>query len=386
MSKKTFVYIGSWYFQKETGDYGLSGYEFNPETGAMQFLAVTEPGVLFDFTYFDKARGLLYALAESTDVPELHGGSGRIFVFQIDPDTGALTQIDCAETWCPAPCHMSLDEKGRFLVVAHHSSHASLVKIEQDAGGNYYPVVEWADSAVELFSVNKDGTIGRLLDVSKHTGTGPEKRQTHPHPHSAVRSPSGKLYAVCDKGNDTVRMYRIDEENGKLIRPSHIYQHTPGKLPRHCVFHPEKLWFYHNNENSPDLDAFTYTEDGLLQAIGTYSVLPEGSETPKSGLGQQGLVIDQCGKYIYAVVHDPNFVTVFSVDQNDGTLKAIQHQSVGALVLRGCALSPDGRFLLVGSMTGGKVLTFAIGADGLLHETGPELSQPFASGITFCDM
>lgn len=384
MSKRTYVYISSWYFQKTCDGFGISAYALNTQSGELQFIETVKSEVLFDFAYFDENRGLLYALAESTQQPELYGGGGRIFVFRIDPDTGRLTQMSCAETWCPSPCHMSLDPSGRFLAVANHSSHASVVQIEEDAGGNYYPRLEWADSTVELFSVNEDGTIGKLLDVSKHMGNGPETRQTHPHPHCTVRSPSGNLYAVCDKGNDTVRMYRIDPEKGKLIRPSHIYQQTPGKLPRHCVFHPEKPWFYHNNENSPEFDAFTYREDGLLQAMGTYSVLPDHVEMQDEVFAQQGVVIDGNGKYIYNLTSGPNVITVFKVNQKDGSLKAIQHQPVAEKWPRGCAISPDGKFLLVCCMTGGQVIEYAIGSDGRLRETAVKVEVPFASEAAFC--
>ena len=383
MAKNTFVYVSGWHFKPGTGEYGISVYKFNAGSGTMELIEKVETATPFNFTFCDKERGLLYALAECIDLPGLRGGGGgRIFVFKIDKDNGTLTKVDIAETWCPAPCYLALDETKRFMIVSNHSGHSCVTKIGQDAFGKYYPIVEWDDAVVELFSVQEDGTIGELLDVDKHFGSSPV--QAHSHPHSAVRSPSGKLFAVCDKGNDTVSMYGIDQENGKIVRPKHIYVQTPGKEPRYCVFHPQKPWFYHNNENSTELDAYTYTEEGELNYMGSYPVLAEGIEMQENILAQQDLVIDKSGRYIYNITYGPNVITVFKVNQANGTLRPIQHKAISGKWPRGCALSPDERFFLATCLTDGKIIVYKIGADGQLKETGIEQPNSFAAYITFC--
>lgn len=387
MRNKTYLYISSWNVGGGTGSKGLSGYEFQSETGEMRLIETVERDVLFNVTHFDSKRGLLYALEEDNDLPQLRGGGGgRVFVFRIDPDTGKLTKIGCTETWCTSPCYLTLDQTGKFLLVSHHGSNAAITKIGQDAYGNYYPIVERDDVAVELFSVNEDGTLGKLLDVDKRYGSGPEKRQSHARPHTAVMSPSGKLFAVCDKGTDTVYMYMLNEETGKLVRPQHTHVHTPGTLPRYCVFHPEKPWFYHNNENTVCLNAFTYQEDGLLREAGTYSALPDACEMQEPTHEQQGLVIDRAGRYLYDIVRGPNIVTVFEVNQDDGSLKAVQHQPIPGKWPRGCAISPDGRFLLVCCLKSEAVVEFAIGSDGRLNETGRTYPNTAAAYATFCEL
>lgn len=385
ISKNTYLYVSSW--RKNGGDCGLSGYRFDTETGKLQWIETVEKDVAFHVTYFDQTRCLLYALEENDNLPGLRGGGGgRIFVFRIHSEKGTLTKICCKETWCSSPSYLTLDESGEFLIVSHHGSKAAVTKIGRDAYGNYYPVVERDDVAVELFSIREDGTLDQLVDVVKHTGSGPEKRQLTAHPHTAVRSPSGKLFAVCDKGNDTVRMYMLDREKKKLIRPKHVYQHSPGTLPRYCVFHPEKPWFYHNSESCMQLHAFDYTEDGVLREIGTSSALPPDCETREKAVEQQGLVMDHGGRYIYDIVRGPNVVTVFQVDQQDGSVRPVQHQPIRGRWPRGCALSPDGRFLLVCCLESETVVEFAIDDDGRLSETGQEYSNAAAAYAIFCEI
>ncbi|MGM9608058.1 MAG: lactonase family protein [Oscillospiraceae bacterium] len=388
MSGKTFVYISSWARGPGSpGPHGLTGYEFQTETGDLRRIETIEEDVLFNVTYFDRTRGVLYALEEGNDLPGLRGGGGgRVFVFRIDPDSGKLTKLGCTPTWCASPCYLTLDESGAFLIVSHQGSYGAVTKIGENAQGNYYPVVERDDVAVELFQVREDGTLGRLLDVDKRFGSGPEKRQVHARPHTAVRSPSGKLFAVCDKGDDTVSMYMLDGEKGKLIRPRHIHQHAPGLLPRYCVFHPEKPWFYHNTESNAAVYSFTYQEDGQLRQTGVCRAAPADCAMRERDLEQQGFTISRDGRYIYDIVRGPNLAAVLEVDPDDGSLKAVQHQPIPGKWPRGCALSPDGRFLLVCCLDSGEVVEFAVGADGHLSETGKAYPNHAAAYVIFCPM
>lgn len=388
MSGKTFVYVSSWAKGPGSfGPHGLSGYGFQADSGDLQWIETVEKEILFNVTYFDRTRGILYALEEGNDLPGLRGGGGgRVFVFRIDPVSGRLTKIGCTPTWCASPCYLTMDQSGTFLIVSHQGSYAAITKIGEDAYGNYYPVVERDDVVVELFEVHEDGTLGRLLDVDKCCGTGPEKRQVHARPHTVVRSPNGKLFAVCDKGNDTVSMYLLDQEKGKLIRPKHIYRHKLGLLPRYCVFHPEKPWFYHNTESGSEVYSFTYGEDGALHPNGICRTTPPDCEMQERILEQQGLVISQDGCYIYNIVRGPNLVVVLAVDQENGSLKVIQHQALKGKWPRGCALSPDGRFLLVCCLDSGEVVEFAVGSDGCLCETGKTYPLNATAYVIFCEM
>lgn len=385
MKKQAYLYVSS--YKTSSSEFGLSGYLFNEENGELEFIETVEKETPFNVTHFDSKRGLLYALVEDENLPGLRGGGGgRIFVFRIDPVSGKLTKICVKETWCSNPSYLTLDQTSSYLVVSNHGSKSAVTKIGEDPYGNYYPMVEYDDAAVELFSVNEDGTVDKLLDVAKHSGCGPEKRQVFAHPHSAVMSPCGSLFAVCDKGNDTVRMYRIDREKNKFIQPEHIYKHSPASLPRYCLFHPNKPWFYHNNENNAVFYAFRYQKNGLLRPNGECSAMPEGAAMKESILEQQGLVMDHRGRFIYDVVRGPNLVAAFEVDQENGSVKPIQYRPVDGVWPRGCAISPNGRFLLVCCLGDEKIIEYAIAPEGSLQETGREYFNAGAAYMSFCEL
>lgn len=101
---------------------------------------------------------------------------------------------------------------------------------------------------------------------------------------------------------------------------------------------------------------------------------------------QQGIVIDSQGKYIYDIVRGQNVVAVFAIDQADGSLTLIQNMKIQGRWPRGCALSPDGRFLSVCCHDSDEIITYRIGNDGKLFETECVNDNSSAAYITFCEL
>lgn len=379
---KTFAYISSWTHGEE--DSGIGVYELNNETGALTLIEKAEGDVSFNTTFVDKERGLLYALNETAALPGRRaGGGGRIFVFRFDSETGRLTKIGCTPTWCPNPSFMSVDAEKKYAVVSNHGSGSVATKIVQDINGKYHVKLEHDDTCVELFAVNEDGTIGELLDVVKHEASTTDKRSEIAHPHTAVMSPDGSLFAVCDKGNDTVRMYAIDRETEKLYLRSAPRRYEGGTRPRYCVFHQTQPYFYHNNEHSMDFYAYRYDENGSLTLINKCSTLPDGYVKAPGPQEQQGLCIHPNGKFLYDIARGPNVACVFQIDEATGAVTKVQSQPVNDSWPRGCAITPDGRFMIICGLKAGKAFVFSVGEDGKLTDTGVSVDQCAAAYVSF---
>lgn len=382
----TFVYISGWDKNAAPGGrYGLSAYRLLPD-GGLRFLETAEPGTIFNTACFDARRGLLYVLEEVNDLPGLRGGGGgRIFTFRPDRETGRTELLGTTPTWCPSPCYLSLSADGARLLVAHQGSYAAVTKLGRDAYGGFYPVIEHDDVAVELFSLGADGVPDRLLDADLCRGAGPERRQIHARPHTVVRSPDGTLFAVCDKGNDTIGMYGISPDGARLRLPQHIYRCRAGLLPRYCVFHPTGPWFYHNTESDDRVYAFRYDPEGALTPLGAASAAA-GAPQRERMTEQQGLVMSADGRFLYDVVRGPNVVSVLAIDQETGLPETVQQHPLAGAWPRGCALAPDGKTLLVCCRDSGTVERFAVGEDGRLASAGEPVQNPAAAYALFCEL
>ena len=151
-------------------------------------------------------------------------------------DQVVLNSLPCASG---GPCHISVDERGEFLLVAGYGS-----------------------GTVSLYDLNPDGTVRSLSDFRQYSGIGYDSadRQKGPHAHFAVFHKDRDEVLVCDLGLDTVYVYELDRESGKLRETNRSIRLPDGSGPRHLTFsdkHPDMLFVLTEMANT----IFTYTFD-----------------------------------------------------------------------------------------------------------------------------
>ncbi len=369
-----YVYVSSWPHGNEPG--GLAQYIFHPETGEMDYVRTVNQEKACGSTLLDRERGILYVLNEKADLEGRRaGGGGEVLTYRLNRETGEATLIQAVPTLSPNPAKIAVDPDRSYMVVVNHGTKTYVTKICREANGGFRSEAVFDDSAVDLFRLNCDGTVGELLDVDLHTGDGPQKPQLSPHPHSAVFTPSGSAFLVCDKGNDTLTWYTIDRKADKLVKLGDPVLAPAGSMPRYGVFHPTLPFFYHNNEGYLDVHAYQYGEAGSMEWIGAFSA----RENPEDKGEQQDLVMDGSGTYLYDVLKGPNQVAVFKINQENGSLQLIQSLSLGYAWPRSAILSPDGKYLLIACMKEEKIVVLRIQEDGTLVRTGQEQEQPLAA-------
>ena len=383
---KIYLYMSRWAFHG--GAPGLALFSFDTQTGELEFLRHLNETISLDPTYLDQEKKILYICNEANLVEETGYDTGRVYAYRIDPENGSLEELFRQDTFCPFPDYVNFTADKKYMIVPHHSWATGITNIEKDANGNYVPVTRWMDSAIDLFRMKPDGTIDKLVDVKKHRfdrrRKDYENKVTIPHPHCAVRSPSGKLFAVCDKGDCHVYMYTVDPEKEELKLLSRTMSDAPLSESRYCAFHPTKPYFFVNHEHSAHgkmiVSAFRYDEDGNLTFINKVDCLPAG-ETAKCG---QGFCISKDGKYLYNLLNGYNAVAVLGIDQDSGELSVLQRIPVDGGNPRICALSPDGAFLITTCLTG-EIAVYRVGEDGLLTKTEHTADLRGSAYITFFD-
>jgi 6-phosphogluconolactonase (cycloisomerase 2 family) len=388
---KTYVYISRW--DEFVGDPGIALLEFNPQNGELRYLENMEKTLTCGCTCLDRRRNILYITNEIKENPDcFKGGGGLICAYKINPQTARLTRISRVPACCPCPHCLSLDPTGNYLLCANHSGYFAVTKAVQKEDGNWGMEIVYDDATVDMFELNDDGTIGDLVDVAKHTGV-KNGFLLHSHPHSVVWDPSGRFFACCDKGDDAVYMYRVDYENKKLVLMGEPNKDDENSMPRYCAFHPTKPFFFNNHERNTTFSSFRYDENGSLDHICSVSALPPEIELPKTtGFkpgekpAQQMLTISTDGKYIYNVINGKGIdgVSVFEINQDDGTLKLHQYLRVDGVWARGATLSSDGRFLIITCLdNGGAVMSYEVGSNGKLTPTGSRVAISGGAFATF---
>lgn len=388
-NNKIFLYVSGWGLHG--GAPGLGLFTFNTATGAIEFVKMLNTTASFNCSMVDKEKQILYVCNEEDLYAEMGYNTGRVYGFKLDPATGETTELFRKETLCPNPSYLNTTADGDYMVVSHHSMFSTATRVEKNAEGKYVPVVDYHDSTVAMFPVKADGTLDDLVDVKKHTFHKPltdfAGKPTVPHPHCVTRSPSGKLLAVCDKGDGCIYLYTLDKENRELKLLSRTPTEEPGSEPRYCAFHPTLPYIYVNHEHTAHgkmpVTVFRYTEDGGMTYTGKADCLPEGCVVESPHKEQQGFCISKDGRFLYNIVHGLDSVAVFAIDQKTGGITRIQNAPIEGNWPRGCALSPDGRFLLTACLVGGEIAVYKVNEDGTLTFTGHKANMKGCAYFSF---
>ncbi|WP_405771988.1 lactonase family protein [Streptomyces sp. NBC_00080] len=72
-----------------------------------------------------------------------------------------------------------------------------------------------------------------------------------------------------------------------------------------------------------------------------------------------------------------------TAEQRTGKLRTVQSLSLECKWPRDCAISPDGRWLVVSCLYSDELITLEIGHDGRLRDTGIRTPQTTAANVTF---
>jgi len=366
-NRKMYALVGNFGFH--SGPKGVSVYSYDSATANMELVESAFDDVNVGHQSIDAERNIVYITNECPSLRGQRGGGGYLMALKIDPESGKLRLINEKETLSAEPCYTCLDKTKRYILVSHHVDFGFVTKIVKGEKG-YSSVTVFDDTALVLFRINEDGSLGDVCDLSLTPGEGPAGPHTTSRHHSVIADPIGELFIVCDKGLDKFHTYRLDRANGKLVQLQDTTVET-GLVPRYGVFHPTLPILYANYEKNTVVHAHRYDlATGKLDRIGSAPLMLD--EKAAEGLGKveaADILIHPNGKYLYASIRGTNTIAVLDVD-DAGAISLRENIDCGGVNPRGLCISPDARFLFTANIDSGNVATFSIGADGALRATG----------------
>jgi 6-phosphogluconolactonase len=295
-------------------------------------------------------RNFLYAVNEVRSFAGEEGGG--VSALSLDPESGELHLLNAYSSGGKDPCYISIEQTGQFALVANYTT-----------------------GTVAMLPIQPDGQLGPATDVVRHSGSSVDpKRQTEPYAHCIRPDPTNRFAIATDLGADKLLIYRLDLENGRLIKHDEV-KVQPGAGPRHIIFHPNGRFMYLINELNSTLIVYLYDSDaGRLEEIQTITTLPEGYK-------DENLCADLhiCGSYLYASNRKHDSLAWYRIDKDTGRLTYESEIPSGGKEPRGFVIDPSGTFLLAAHERSDNVVVFRIDpATGALSRTGYEvkLSQP----------
>ncbi|GLW12082.1 hypothetical protein Misp01_72100 [Microtetraspora sp. NBRC 13810] len=209
---------------------------------------------------------VLYAVGESEE--------GTVACFDRGPG-GALAEAGRRPTGGSYPCHVAVDPRGRWLVVANYG-----------------------DGTLSAHRLDAQGRPGEP-EPFRHTGSGPDPaRQEGPHAHQAVFGPDGTLYQ-SDLGTDEIRRYLVADEI--TLHPDGPVRLAPGMGPRHFA-RSGGHWYV-----TGELDGTVAVYDDSWTELNRVRASSSAAENAPSHLEASA-----DGRYVYVANRGPDTVTVLS--------------------------------------------------------------------------
>ena len=353
---KSRAYVGTY---TTNGSRGLYRLELDAASGA---LAIDGPAAEVENPSFLAAHPggrFLYAVNEVGTHQGKPGGA--VTAFAVDRVSGTLKKLNDRSSGGVGPCHLSVDHRGKNVLVANYG------------GGS-----------VAVLPIAADGRLGEATAFVQHEGSGPDKgRQEGPHAHWIAPDAAGRFAVAADLGLDKLLVYRFDADRGTLAAndpPS--LQLAPGSGPRHVAFHPDGRHAYAINEMKSTVTALDYDPGrGTLAAIQTLPTLPADFRGESS---TAEIAVHPSGRFLYGSNRGHDSIAAYAIEAGSGRLTPLGNQSTLGKTPRNFAIDPSGAFLLAANQDSNTVVAFRIDPQtGRLASTGQSVKVPVPVCVTF---
>jgi 6-phosphogluconolactonase len=347
--EKPILYIGTYTW---TGSQGIYIFEMDPASGALTAKGTAPRVESPSFLAVDPHHRYLYAVDEI----ETFGGekTGAVSAFAIQAGTGALTLLNQQPSEGSGPCHVTVDREGRNVLVANYGS-----------------------GSVAVIPIEKDGRLGAPTCKIQHQGSGTDPgRQEGPHAHSINLDAANHFAIAADLGLDKLLVYRFDMHKGTLAPASPPFATVaPGSGPRHFAFHPDGRTAYVINELNSTVTAFSYdAATGTLKEIQSLSTLAPGFQGTNN---PAEIAVHPSGKFLYGSNRGDNSIVLYTIEPGTGKLHFASTEPTGGKNPRNFVVDPSGKFLLVANQDSDNVVIFRIDAQtGRLTPTGQTIQVP----------
>jgi 6-phosphogluconolactonase len=172
-------------------------------------------------------------------------GIDKVMIYRLDADAGTLVPADppsAALHSGAAPRHIAFHPNGRFVYV-NGEADMTVTAFGYDAERGVL-------TELHYLSTLPEGATGERLSTAQ-----------------ILVHPSGQYVYVSNRGHDSIAIFAIDQQTGRLTPAGHAS--TRGSTPRNFAFDPSGTFLYAANQNSDTIVHFRVdAETGQLTPTG----------------------------------------------------------------------------------------------------------------------
>jgi 6-phosphogluconolactonase len=305
------LYVGTYTNAESKGIYQ---YDFNTKTGELTNKKLAVEADNPSFLAISSNGKYAYAVSE-TD-------KGLVNAYSIDKN-GLFKLINSVSSEGESPCHVQLSASGKDLVVSNYN------------GGT-----------IAIYTVTQNGGIENAIQVLDHNVEGEKS-----HAHSAQFF-NNNLF-VADLGRDFLAEY-IDLNGTYVLKKS--YAMEAGAGPRHFEISTSGEFLYVINELNSTITVLKKEKD-------TYVTIQNISTLRDDFKGDSfcaDIHFSKNEQFLYGSNRGENSIVVFKRNTKNGELEKIQSVSVEGDWPRNFTLSPDGKFMLVANQRSNNISVYSV--------------------------
>lgn len=342
-AQKTYLFT-SGYTKNKKGE-GVQVFEFNLENGLTTKVASIKDIINASYFELNSTGNNLYTCNDLGREQE-----GKVSVYDFNPKKLTFNLLQQASSKGYNPCHITLSSKDDLVAVSNYTQ-----------------------SSAAVFNIKSDRRLDNNPSVFKFKGNSTMKsRQEASHLHSAKFSPDDKYIYLPDLGTDQIHTLKIKKDSPLSCK--NLTTNTAKSAgPRHFTFHPNGNFAYVINELSGTVVGYRFKEGKLIE-LGSYFSYSK----KQNDYGSADIHISPDGKFLYASNRwtEENTISIFKLNQENGSLELKGHQSTYGDHPRNFVIDPSGNFLLVANRNTNNIVFFKRDQEtGLLSKLDHEITM-----------
>jgi len=225
------------------------------------------------------------------------------------------------------------------------------ISMSPDSG--FLFIANYPNGSVAVVKLDGDGIPETITDTILYVKEEPDRS----HAHMILSDPAGERVYVTDLGLDRILIYEFDAISGKLmLLVNGIVSLPKGTGPRHFTFNAGGTKMYVINELGSKMMVFNVDEQGGLKLEQT---LPTIRDSYEENNYCADIHIGKKGEFLYGSNRGENTIVTYRIGA-DGLLTLAGHTSCGGDWPRNFVIDPSGKYLLVGNQKSDSVSVFRI--------------------------